>query len=169
MRACVRVCVRACERVCGLCVYACVRSCERVCGLCVYACVCVCVCVCVRACVRACVCMCVRVYVYTNARVCVCVCVMEVLERLVLKQLKSFTSDLLDPLQFAYHENRSVDDAVALACSSSSGILTIPIATHASSFWTSAKPSIQYYDRNSLEKFNICLSLCPSVSGFCTF
>lgn len=37
------------------------------------------------------------------------------MERLVLKQLKSFTSDLLNPLQFAYRENRSVDDGVALA------------------------------------------------------
>ena len=40
---------------------------------------------------------------------------MKVLERLVLKQLNSFTSDLLNPLQFAYRENRSVADAVALA------------------------------------------------------
>ena len=41
--------------------------------------------------------------------------VMKVLERLVQRFLKSVTRDLLGPLQFAYRENRSVDDAVSLA------------------------------------------------------
>ena len=40
--------------------------------------------------------------------------VMKVLERLVLKELKTQTAALLDPAQFAYRANRSVDDAVAL-------------------------------------------------------
>ncbi|KAK7919117.1 hypothetical protein WMY93_010401 [Mugilogobius chulae] len=40
--------------------------------------------------------------------------VMKSFERLVLPHLKSFTS-LLDPLQFAYRANRSVDDAINLA------------------------------------------------------
>ena len=39
---------------------------------------------------------------------------MKVFERLVLRQLKSQTNSLLDPGQFAYRANRSVDDAVAL-------------------------------------------------------
>ena len=40
---------------------------------------------------------------------------MKVLEWLVQRFLKSTTRDLLDPPQFAYRENRSVDDAVSLA------------------------------------------------------
>ena len=40
---------------------------------------------------------------------------MKVLERLVLRHLQSITKDKLDPCQFAYQANRSVDDAVALA------------------------------------------------------
>ena len=40
--------------------------------------------------------------------------VMKVFERLVLKHLKSITTCRFDPLQFAYRENRSVDDAVML-------------------------------------------------------
>uniref|UniRef100_A0A3B3IDP1 Reverse transcriptase domain-containing protein n=1 Tax=Oryzias latipes TaxID=8090 RepID=A0A3B3IDP1_ORYLA len=41
--------------------------------------------------------------------------VMKSFERLVLPHLRSFTSPLLDPLQFAYRANRSVDDAIILA------------------------------------------------------
>ncbi len=37
---------------------------------------------------------------------------MKSFERLVLAYLKASTGPLLDPLQFAYRENRSVDDAV---------------------------------------------------------
>ena len=40
---------------------------------------------------------------------------MKVFERLILQYLKSVVGHLLDPLQFAYQANRSVDDAVALA------------------------------------------------------
>ncbi len=38
--------------------------------------------------------------------------IMNSLEKLVLAYLKAITGPLLDPLQFAYRENRSVDDAV---------------------------------------------------------
>ncbi|KAK3510789.1 hypothetical protein QTP70_022703, partial [Hemibagrus guttatus] len=38
--------------------------------------------------------------------------VMKLFERLVLAYLKNITGPLLDPLQFAYRANRSVDDAV---------------------------------------------------------
>uniref|UniRef100_A0AAQ4Q5M4 Reverse transcriptase domain-containing protein n=1 Tax=Gasterosteus aculeatus aculeatus TaxID=481459 RepID=A0AAQ4Q5M4_GASAC len=41
--------------------------------------------------------------------------VMKSFERLVLTHLKSLTDPLLDPLQFAYRANRSVDDAVNMA------------------------------------------------------
>ncbi|XP_077953470.1 uncharacterized protein LOC120812456 [Gasterosteus aculeatus] len=40
---------------------------------------------------------------------------MKSFERLVLTDLKSLTDPLLDPLQFAYRANRSVDDAVNMA------------------------------------------------------
>ena len=40
--------------------------------------------------------------------------IMKVLERFVLNYLRSVTSNLSDPHQFAYRSNRSVDDAVAL-------------------------------------------------------
>ncbi|KAI4905156.1 hypothetical protein NFI96_005845 [Prochilodus magdalenae] len=39
---------------------------------------------------------------------------MKVFERLILAHLKSITDPLLDPLQFAYRANRSVDDVVNL-------------------------------------------------------
>ncbi len=38
--------------------------------------------------------------------------VMKSFERLVLAHLKDITGPLLDPMQFAYQANRSVDDAV---------------------------------------------------------
>ena len=40
--------------------------------------------------------------------------VMKTLERLVLQFLKSIIDPLLDQFQFAYRNNRSVDDAVAI-------------------------------------------------------
>ncbi|KAF7662509.1 hypothetical protein LDENG_00234150 [Lucifuga dentata] len=40
---------------------------------------------------------------------------MKLFERLVLSHLKAITNPLLDPLQFAYRANRSVDDAVNMA------------------------------------------------------
>ena len=40
---------------------------------------------------------------------------MKVLERFVLRYLKSATDDQMDPHQFAYRANRSVEDAVSLA------------------------------------------------------
>ena len=39
---------------------------------------------------------------------------MKIFERLVLLRLKAATGSMLDPMQFAYRANRSVDDAVAL-------------------------------------------------------
>ena len=41
--------------------------------------------------------------------------VVNVLDRLVLTYMKSVTNSSMDPLQFAYMENRCTDDAVALA------------------------------------------------------
>ncbi|KAK3543506.1 hypothetical protein QTP70_023226, partial [Hemibagrus guttatus] len=52
--------------------------------------------------------------------------VMKSFERLVLSYLKDITDPLLDPLQFAYRANRSVDDAVNMALSTSSFSIWIP-------------------------------------------
>ncbi len=43
-----------------------------------------------------------------------CLSVMKSLEKLVLAYLKDITRPLLDPLQFAYRENRFVDDAIIM-------------------------------------------------------
>ena len=48
-------------------------------------------------------------------------------------------------------------------CSSTSSILTLPVATLASSFWTLSAPSLQYYLRNSLKNVNIILSVPLSL------
>lgn len=49
--------------------------------------------------------------------------VMEVLEHLVLAHPKKITDPELDPLQFAYRANRSIEDAVnmSLLCPGTSG------------------------------------------------
>ena len=39
---------------------------------------------------------------------------MKVFERFVLRYLKTVTDPLMDPFQFAYRANRSVEDAVSL-------------------------------------------------------
>jgi hypothetical protein len=40
---------------------------------------------------------------------------MKCFERLVMAHINSIVSDTLDPLQFAYHPNRSTDDAISIA------------------------------------------------------
>ena len=94
--------------------------------------------------------------------------VTKVLERLVQKFLRSITRDLLDPLQFAYRENRSVGDAVSLALHFILKHLDSPNAAPASYSWTSAAPSTQSCHRNSLKGCYTCLSLYHSAIGFCT-
>ena len=49
---------------------------------------------------------------------------MKVFEHLVLRYLKSATDSLLDPYQFAYRANRSVEEAVTMF----SNTLTTPTA-----------------------------------------
>ena len=39
-------------------------------------------------------------------------CVMKVVERVVLVHLQEQVADFMDPFQFAYRKNRSVDDAI---------------------------------------------------------
>ena len=39
-------------------------------------------------------------------------CVMKAFERVVLLHLQPQAADLMDPFQFAYQRNRSVDDAI---------------------------------------------------------
>ena len=40
---------------------------------------------------------------------------MKCFERLVMAHINSILPDTLDPLQFAYHPNRSTDDAISIA------------------------------------------------------
>ncbi len=67
--------------------------------------------------------------------------VMKSFERLVLAYLKDITGPLLDPLQFAYRANRSVDKAVNMDCITSCNTSTNLAVTQGSYLWTSARPS----------------------------
>ncbi len=91
--------------------------------------------------------------------------VMKSLERLVLAYLKDITRPLLDPLQFAYRANRSVDDALNMDCITSCNTSTNLGITQGSYLWTSAQPSIP--SRLTFSQTNWHSSLCPppSVSG----
>jgi hypothetical protein len=40
---------------------------------------------------------------------------MKCFERLVMAHINSIIPETLDPLQFAYHSNRSTDDAISIA------------------------------------------------------
>ena len=40
---------------------------------------------------------------------------MKCFERLVMSHIKTIIPETLDPLQFAYHSNRSTDDAISIA------------------------------------------------------
>ncbi len=90
---------------------------------------------------------------------------MKSLERLVLAYLKHITRPLLDPLQFAYRAERSVDDAVnmGLHCilqhSTNLGI------TQGFYLWTSAQPSIPSCLTFSQTNWHSSLCQPPSVSG----
>jgi hypothetical protein len=40
---------------------------------------------------------------------------MKCFEKLVMAQINTIISENLDPLQFAFHPNRSIDDAISIA------------------------------------------------------
>ncbi len=65
---------------------------------------------------------------------------MKSFEKLVLAHLKDITVPLLDPLQFAYRVNRSVDDAVNMGLHYVLQHLDRPGTCVRSCLWTSARP-----------------------------
>ncbi|TWW75377.1 putative RNA-directed DNA polymerase from transposon BS [Takifugu flavidus] len=97
--------------------------------------------------------------------------VMKSLERLILPHLKSITTPLLDPLQFAYRANRSVDDAVNLALHSTLQHLDSP-GTYArilfvdfSSAFNTIRPALL---QDKLSQLSVPDSLCRWITHFLT-
>ncbi|TWW62472.1 putative RNA-directed DNA polymerase from transposon X-element [Takifugu flavidus] len=93
--------------------------------------------------------------------------VMKSLERLILPHLKSITTPLLDPLQFAYRANRSVDDAVNLALHSilqhldSPGTYARILFVDFSSAFNTIRPALL---QDKLSQLSVPDSLCSTGS-----
>ncbi len=97
--------------------------------------------------------------------------VMKSFERLVLPHLKSFTSSLLDPLQFAYRANRSVDDAINLALHfilqhlDSPGTYARILFVDFSSAFNTILPALL---QDKLSQLNVPDSTCRWITDFLT-
>uniref|UniRef100_A0AAV2KE56 Reverse transcriptase domain-containing protein n=1 Tax=Knipowitschia caucasica TaxID=637954 RepID=A0AAV2KE56_KNICA len=97
--------------------------------------------------------------------------VMKSFERLVLSHLKSLTSPLLDPLQFAYRANRSVDDAINLALHhilqhlDSPGTYARVLFVDFSSAFNTILPSLL---QDKLSQLNVPDSTCRWITDFLT-
>ncbi|TWW53686.1 hypothetical protein D4764_0211190, partial [Takifugu flavidus] len=97
--------------------------------------------------------------------------VMKTLERLILPHLKSITTPLLDPLQFAYRANRSVDDAVNLALHSilqhldSPGTYARILFVDFSSAFNTILPALL---QDKLSQLSVPASLCRWITHFLT-
>ncbi|KAL0199214.1 hypothetical protein M9458_007754, partial [Cirrhinus mrigala] len=97
--------------------------------------------------------------------------VMKSFERLVLAYLKDITGPLLDPLQFAYRANRSVDDAVNMGLHYILQHLDKP-GTYArilfvdfSSAFNTIIPDIL---QNKLSQLSVPTSICQWITNFLT-
>ncbi|KAL0150862.1 hypothetical protein M9458_053781 [Cirrhinus mrigala] len=97
--------------------------------------------------------------------------VMKSFERLVLAYLKDITGPLLDPLQFAYRPNRSVDDAVNMGLHYIHQHLDKP-GTYArilfvdfSSAFNTIIPDILQI---KLSQLSVPTSICPWITSFLT-
>ncbi|KAK3560165.1 hypothetical protein QTP86_034669 [Hemibagrus guttatus] len=97
--------------------------------------------------------------------------VMTSFERLVLSYLKDITDPLLDPLQFAYRANRSVDDAVNMALhfilqhlDSPGSYARILFLDFSSAF----KMIIPALLRDKLFQLNVPDSMCSWITDFLT-
>ncbi|KAL0195200.1 hypothetical protein M9458_008772, partial [Cirrhinus mrigala] len=97
--------------------------------------------------------------------------VMKSFERLVLAYLKDITGPLLDPLQFAYRANRSVDDAVNMGLHYILQHLDKP-GTYArilfvdfSSAFNTIIPDIL---QNKLSQLSVPTSICQWITSFLT-
>ncbi|KAK3528016.1 hypothetical protein QTP86_014221, partial [Hemibagrus guttatus] len=97
--------------------------------------------------------------------------VMKSFERLVLSYLKDITDPLLDPLQFAYRANRSVDDAVNMALHfilqhlDSPGSYTRILFVDFSSAFNTIIPALL---RDKLFRLNVPDSMCSWITDFLT-
>ncbi|KAK3561510.1 hypothetical protein QTP86_006172 [Hemibagrus guttatus] len=97
--------------------------------------------------------------------------VMKSFERLVLSYLKDITDPLLDPLQFAYRANRSVDDAVNMALHfilehlDSPGSYARILFVDFSSAFNTIVPALL---RDKLFQLNVPDSMCSCITDFLT-
>ncbi|KAK3566665.1 hypothetical protein QTP86_002398, partial [Hemibagrus guttatus] len=97
--------------------------------------------------------------------------VMKSFERLVLSYLKDITDPLLDPLQFAYRANRSVDDAVNMALHfiiqhlDSPGSYARILFVDFSSAFNTIIPALL---RDKLFQLNVPDSMCSWITDFLT-
>ena len=95
--------------------------------------------------------------------------VMKAFERLVLFYLKAITDPLLDPLQFAYRANRSVDDAVNMALHfilqhlDSSGTYARILFVDFSSAFNTIIPALL---QDKLSQLSVPDSTCRWITGF---
>ncbi len=95
----------------------------------------------------------------------------ESFERLVLAYLKDTTGPFLDPLQFAYRENRSVDDAVNMALQfilqhldRTGTYVRILFVDFGSAFNTIIPDTLQ----NKLTQLSVPTSICQWINSFLT-
>ncbi|KAK3520977.1 hypothetical protein QTP86_031267 [Hemibagrus guttatus] len=97
--------------------------------------------------------------------------VMKSFERLVLSYFKDITDPLLDPLQFAYRANRSVDDAVNMALHfilqhlDSPGSYARILFVDFSSAFNTIIPALL---RDKLFQLNVPDSMCSWITDFLT-
>ena len=96
---------------------------------------------------------------------------MNVLERFVLCSLKAVTDSLMDPLQFAYRANRSVEDAVSLGLHFLLQHLESP-NTYARilfiDFSSAFNTIVPYQLIKKLINHNVNISLCNWIADFLT-
>ncbi len=97
--------------------------------------------------------------------------VMKSFERLVLAYLKASTGPLLDPLQFAYRANRSVDDAVNMGLhfilqhlDRPGAYVRILFVDFSSAFNTIIPDTLQ----NKLTQLSVPTSICQWITSFLT-
>ena len=94
---------------------------------------------------------------------------MKTLERLVLQFLKSIIDPSLDRFQFAYRENRSVDDAISLGGLFYGLQQTVHILTLGSFLLIIALLLIQLCPQNCLRRYRMLMSHNPCVCGSSIF
>uniref|UniRef100_A0A8C1D980 Reverse transcriptase domain-containing protein n=1 Tax=Cyprinus carpio carpio TaxID=630221 RepID=A0A8C1D980_CYPCA len=97
--------------------------------------------------------------------------VMKSFEKLVLAYLKDITGPLLDPLQFAYQANRSVDDAINMGLhfilqhlDKTGTYVRILFVDFSSAFNTIIPPALQ----TKLTQLSVPSSICQWITSFLT-